>query len=121
MGTGAAQWRLSREYRAWRAIVVRRDGRCLGCHSIKGREAHHVKHATYWPELRFDPANGACLCRACHTNFHTNHRRSFREKCDEVVLENFFTLVVYYRGLPPATTEDIFAMSRMKSSPGGET
>lgn len=86
-------WRLSREYRTWRVHVIRRDGRCVICDSIKDREAHHMNHATYWPTMRFDASNGVTLCRACHVDFHCNFKMSFREKCSKADFANFVTLV----------------------------
>lgn len=92
-------WRDSREYRVWRVEVVRRDGRCKICNSIKGREAHHICHATYFPEKRFNAENGVTLCRGCHTQFHTNYKKSFREKCDRSDFLNFVVLVRHYMEL----------------------
>jgi predicted restriction endonuclease len=90
-------WRRSREYRIWRVKVIRRDKRCVICGSIKDRNAHHLNHATYFPEERFDVDNGVCLCRECHTQFHTNFKRSFREKCTKYDFENFKCLVSYFK------------------------
>ena len=90
-------WRDSREYRIWRAKVIRRDKRCVICNALKNRQAHHIYHATYYPEFRFDVNNGVCLCRECHTNFHTNFKRSFRQKCDLKDWHNFLALKDYFK------------------------
>jgi len=92
-----ANWRNSREYRIWRAKVIRRDKRCVICGSIKNREAHHLNHASYFPDQRFDPDNGVCLCKECHTQFHCNFKRSFRQKCTKYDFENFKQLVSYLK------------------------
>ena len=47
-------WRYTREYRIWRAKVIRRDKRCVICGSIKNRQAHHLNHGSYFPDERFD-------------------------------------------------------------------
>ena len=90
-----SEWRKSREYRIWRAHVVRRDKRCVICGNIEGREAHHMNHATYFPEERFDDDNGVCLCKKCHMNFHCNYKNSYREKCTKTDFENFKVLFKY--------------------------
>jgi 5-methylcytosine-specific restriction endonuclease McrA len=89
----AKNWRNTREYRVWRALVIRRDKRCVVCNSLQNRQAHHKNSASYFPDDRFDPENGVCLCRKCHTDFHTNFKRSFREKCTKYDYDNFITLL----------------------------
>ena len=111
-----SDWRKSREYRIWRATVIRRDKRCAICGTIKNREAHHKNHATYFPDLRFDPANGVTLCKKCHMNFHCNFKRSYREKCDQADFDNFTVLIKYARELfdplmTPITQWDEFYLS----------
>ena len=90
-------WRTTKEYRRWKVRVVRRDKRCLICGSIKNRNAHHVNHATYFIDQRFDEDNGICLCRNCHTNFHCNYLRSFRVKCERYDFNNFISLLKYLK------------------------
>lgn len=91
----ATNWRTSREYRIWRVQVIRRDGKCVLCNSIKNRNAHHIKDASYHPESRYDVENGVTLCRPCHTKFHCDFKRSFREKCTKDDWNNFVSLVNY--------------------------
>jgi hypothetical protein len=98
-------WRKTREYRIWKAHVVRRDKVCKICGAIKSRQAHHINHATYFPELRFEDSNGICLCYKCHMNYHCNFHRSYREKCTEYTLNNFKTLVNYFRTILGANNE----------------
>jgi len=92
-------WRKTKEYRLWRILVIRRDSVCQVCGSLKNREAHHLNHATYYPEQRFEIANGITLCKNCHMQFHTNFLRSFREKCTLVDYDNFKQLIAYIKGL----------------------
>lgn len=91
-------WRRTRDYRKWRAEVIHRDKRCRVCDSIKSRNAHHINHATYFSGLRFDFANGACLCRDCHVQFHCNFKNSYKEKCTEKDYNNFMYLIELYAG-----------------------
>jgi len=92
-------WRTSKEYRAWRVSVIRRDGCCVICGSLTKREAHHINHSTYFPDLRFSVENGVTLCRNCHSQFHTNFMQSFRAKCTSKDFYNFVELTKYIRGL----------------------
>lgn len=86
-------WRKTRDYRVWRAQVIRRDTRCSICNTLKDREAHHKNSGSYFPDERFEVDNGVCLCKKCHTDFHTNFKRSFREKCTKYDYDNFVMLI----------------------------
>ncbi len=90
-----SNWRKTREYRTWRAHVIRRDKRCLICGTIKNRHAHHLDHASYFISLRFRTFNGVCLCKDCHMNFHCNFKNSYREKCTQKDFLNFAELFKY--------------------------
>lgn len=79
----AAKWRSTREYRVWRANVIRRDKKCKCCGSRKNRHAHHIKHATYYIKLRFAVSNGITLCRDCHSLLHNKIAGGYRKKCEE--------------------------------------
>lgn len=68
---------LSAEHKAWRAAVLRRARyACEKC----GRAGHDVRlFADHIVEIRdggaaTDPANGQCLCGACHTRKTTAER-----------------------------------------------
>lgn len=91
-------WRKSREYRIWRAKVIRRDTRCTICSSIKRRHAHHLNHATYFPKQRFNVKNGVVLCSECHSQMHCNFKRNTRIKCTKYDFENFKSLAIYFMG-----------------------
>ncbi len=86
-------WRRTREYRVWRAIVIRRDKRCRMCGTIKHRQAHHLESGAYFPDKRFDPDNGVCLCRDCHlTLFHGLFMGGARKKTTRSHYERFARL-----------------------------
>jgi len=103
-----SDWRDTYEYRVWRATVIMRDKRCVICNSLQNRHAHHVNHATYFPELRFDPDNGVTLCGDCHMNYHCQMNRSYRTLCDEYNFMNFVKLSTHFHGLwSTACWEDI--------------
>lgn len=92
-----ADWRDSREYRAWRVAVIRRDKVCQCCGSIKERHAHHIEHATFSPALRFVESNGVTLCNSCHSVLHNKLAGGYRKRSERVHLErllfvrDFFT------------------------------
>jgi len=90
-----SDWRKTTEYRHWRAQVLWRDRACVMCNSKKSPNAHHVNHATYFPDLRFDLDNGVTLCYDCHMNYHCQFNRSYRTLCDEYNFLNFLKLAVY--------------------------
>ena len=92
----ATEWRNTRDYRIWHARVIRRDKQCVVCRSSKKRTAHHLNSGSYFKEERFDTSNGVCLCSECHTNFHTNFKRSYRETCTGYDFDNFITLSRYF-------------------------
>jgi len=88
-----ASWRNTRDYRVWRIKVIRRDKVCQICGSIKGRQAHHMNSASYFPDERFDVENGICLCSSCHSMFHNSYKRSYRQKCTKEDFANFLELL----------------------------
>jgi len=92
-------WRNTREYRIWRVQVIRRDKVCQICGSNQERNAHHLDSASYFADKRYLPNNGVTLCRQCHTNFHTNFKRSYRTKCTEYDYNNFVCLTNYYKSI----------------------
>jgi len=86
-------WRTSREYRVWRANVVRRDKTCVISGDRKTREAHHIEDGSNNPELRYDVNNGVTLARRYHTGYHTKFLRSFKCKCTKKTFVRFLKLV----------------------------
>jgi len=89
--------RNSKEYRLWRARVIRRDVKCVICDSLQNRQAHHINSFSYFEELQYKEDNGVCLCRDCHIQFHTNFKNSFREKCTIKDWLNFIKLTEYLK------------------------
>ena len=71
----------SPEYHQWRNAVLKRDKYiCQHCGGKKCKEkalnAHHIKSATAYPELRTDVNNGLTLCKRCHEKEHSRGRKS---------------------------------------------
>lgn len=91
-----SDWRETREYRVWRATVIRRDGKCQCCGSLKDRHAHHIQHATYAPLLRFEPSNGVTLCGGCHSMLHNKLAGGYRVKCNAKHLERLYAVRNYF-------------------------
>ena len=91
-------WRYTREWRVCKAIVKRRDKRCIICGSLKNREVHHIESAQYNPELRFEPDNCVTMCRTCHqTMFHIAFKGGMRKKTNKKDLDNFIKIIKHYR------------------------
>ena len=95
----AKSWHQSKEYRIWRIKVIRRDKVCQICGSRQSRQAHHMNSGSYFPDERYDIENGVTLCRHCHSQFHNNYKRSYRQKCTKYDFENFRSLVTYFKSL----------------------
>jgi len=93
----AKSWHQSREYRIWRAKVIRRDKVCQICGSRQKRHAHHINSGSYFPDERYDIDNGVTLCYECHMNFHCNFKRSYRQKVTKYDFENFKVLTNYFK------------------------
>lgn len=89
-------WRNTRDYRIWRAIVIRRDNVCQCCGDRSRRQAHHIEDGSHNPDLRFEPSNGIVLCYDCHRNLHTNYKKSYRYKTTRNDLENFVEIAKWY-------------------------
>jgi len=92
-----ARWRNTKEYRDWHDKVIERDGRCVICGSTKSLQAHHLNHASYYKDQRYDINNGVTLCYECHMNFHNNFKRSYRQKCTKYDFDNFKVLTDYFK------------------------
>ncbi len=76
----AARGYCSQRHKAWREAVLLRDGyACRGCGRVCGqkREAHadHIVPVKVRPDLRYEVANGQCLCAGCHTRKTTRESR----------------------------------------------
>lgn len=72
-------------YLEWkRAVFVNSEWKCSKCFSEQGSycthcghrvllHAHHIKHFSEHPELRYEPSNGKALCERCHFAEHHKH------------------------------------------------
>lgn len=58
--------RRSSDYLRFKRTIRERDGVCVLCGSNKRLHVDHIKSFTYYPELRYDLANGRLLCFMCH-------------------------------------------------------
>lgn len=67
--------RNSEEYKDWREEVFERDDfTCQKCESRGGKlNAHHILPFSNFIEERLVVANGATLCKECHTIFHMKY------------------------------------------------
>ena len=55
-------------YKKFRKEVRKRDrATCQLCSSKTYVQVHHILKYSEFIHLRFDPINGICLCRRCHT------------------------------------------------------
>jgi 5-methylcytosine-specific restriction protein A len=68
----AARGYCDKKHKAWRAAVLLRDDyTCRSCGRVCGskREAHadHIIPVVQRPDLRYEEANGQCLCHSCHS------------------------------------------------------
>ncbi len=67
--------RQSEEGRKWsKEILAKANFTCFICNAVgESLHAHHVKPFSVYKELRFDKDNGKCLCKKCHTEFHSKY------------------------------------------------
>ena len=59
----------------WKTLIRKQsNNRCNICGDTKsGLIAHHIKPWALYPELKYDPDNGVCLCRICHNKYHERY------------------------------------------------
>lgn len=91
------KWRNSSEYHHWRKAVIERDKCCKVCSSTDKLNAHHLRDASYHPDIRFDVDNGVTLCHQCHHIFHILYKGSYRKKTYIVDFKRFKAIAKYYR------------------------
>lgn len=90
-------WRSSSSYRRWKKKVIARDKCCQLCGTKGKLHAHHLNHATFFPEQKFWVKNGVALCQDCHIHFHCSYKNSTREKCTRKDWFNFIELMTWYK------------------------
>ena len=62
------------EFKLWKNEVFKNNFlKCVKCGSVKNLIAHHKKDFKNNIKLRYDPANGIIICRACHLKIHDVH------------------------------------------------
>ena len=92
-------WRNTKNYRVWRAGVIRKHPRCVVCGSMHRRQAHHLNNGSHHPDERFDIDNGVTLCQKCHSKFHNDFIGSYKKKCTKNDWKNFVDLTIYLKSL----------------------
>jgi hypothetical protein len=67
--------RYSPKHRAWKAAVLEAYGRwCSRCGSADNLHVHHKLTSEWFPELQYEVANGAVVCRKCHPQVEHDDR-----------------------------------------------
>jgi len=89
-----ADYHHTKEYRIWRAKIIRRDKKCLVCDSMSKRVAHHINSASYFKDDMYKIENGVCLCERHHIMYHTSYNSSFRKKTDVKNFCNFLEMMI---------------------------
>ena len=91
-------WRRTKAWRIAKRKAIKRDGgKCVICGSNKHLQVHHKNDASFHPEQVFKLNNLVTLCAKCHRNFHTNFKKSFKEKCTVYDWKNFVVLTNYFK------------------------
>ena len=98
--------RSSLEYTKWSKRVLARDGYvCQYWWNNKygGQfEAHHIDGYNWCFDKRFDVTNGICLCKKCHSNFHSIYgKRNNTKKQLEEWFGNKKIILSEYNGKIP--------------------
>lgn len=89
-------WRRTREYRRWVKDCRKRDGNKCVITGATGRlHVHHLDHATYFPNKKFDVNNGVTVHRLVHTLFHIFMMGGYRKKCTRKDWKRFTRLFKY--------------------------
>ena len=89
-------WRKTPEYRKWKYACRNRDNNQCVITGLKTHlQVHHINHATYFPEQRYDVDNGVTLNRYVHLLFHILMMKGYRKKCTEKDWKRFVRLFKY--------------------------
>ena len=93
-----SNWRNTSAYRNWRKACIERDGgKCTVTGSAKNLQVHHLNHATYFIEERFDVDNGVTVHRLIHLLFHIFMMGGYRKKCTKKDWDRFIRLFKYIK------------------------
>lgn len=88
----------TKEHRQWKDAVRERDGyKCALTGTTKRLEVHHLNHASYFPDERYDIDNGVTINRAIHLYFHWVYKKSTRQKCTKDDWKRFVRFFKYIR------------------------
>ena len=92
--SSSQKWRNSEEWdNAKLEVLIRDNYKCVICGANDTQlNVHHIEDASYHPEKRYELSNLVTLCRGCHTDFHCNFKRSFRQKTTKYDWDNFIML-----------------------------
>lgn len=84
------QDRTSPRYINWMSSVQERDGKTCqwpNCGSKDDIEVHHIKRFADKSHLRYDIANGICLCKQHHKAIN-GKEKDFEQMLYKIVIEN---------------------------------
>lgn len=75
ISSDGARIRQSAEGKAWSYdVLVKANFTCEKCNERGGSlNSHHKNAFNAFPDQRFNVNNGACLCKACHDDFHSKY------------------------------------------------
>lgn len=81
----------NQDYQKFRLAVLKRDAFTCQMPTCKKRTNLNVHHIKTWAKassLRYEPANGICLCKQCHQSINGkehHYEKLFREIIDEKI------------------------------------
>lgn len=81
----------SKEYSAWRKIVLFRDSVCQFCGSDEDLQAHHIDKFSDNQNRRTDILNGISLCKNCHL-FVTNNEKEWSSYFNFIIDNNLYSV-----------------------------
>lgn len=94
----AKRWRNTKDYRDWVEACKERDGhKCTITGATTNLNVHHLNHASYFIEERFDVDNGVTVHRVVHVIFHILVMGGYRKKCTKKDWKRFLRLFKYIR------------------------
>lgn len=74
----------------WRKAVNKLYNKtCIVCGSQEKIEVHHIESFAQNEALRFDIANGVCLCKTCHKAYHISFMKGYRNPATRESFNDF--------------------------------
>lgn len=102
------------EYKVWRDAVLQRFGQsCIACGHTGNIHVHHILPVATYPELAFDPDNGAPLCGNCHAQVtgeemaHVDQLRELQQRALGVDQESPLTIDVLRQAAEAAPSDSV--------------